>query len=220
VKGPVQVALFIFDGMTALDAVGPYEVLSRLPDVDVRTVSKTLGPKRSDLGSLAIEADALISDLPHPDIVLVSGGSRGVAESVRDPAILDWLRIAHETTTWTASVCTGALILGAAGILDGREATTHWRALDLLTNFDAIPRGGRFVRDGRVVTSGGVTAGIDMAFFLAEEIAGAPLADAIRLSMEYRLEETFGNADPREAPESVRRRVVDELKSAPRKGGD
>lgn len=210
----MEVAILIFDGMTILDAVGPYEVLSRLPDVGVTMVATERGSKRSDLDSLAIETDALLSETPRPDVVIVAGGTRGVAAAVKDAAILDWVRSAHETSMFTTSVCTGALILGAAGLLEGREATTHWRALDLLGGFGAIRRGGRVVRDGRIVTSGGVTAGIDMAFFLAEEIAGARLADAVRLSMEYQLEERFGDADPERAPESVQRCVAEELKQS------
>ena len=214
----MDIAILVFDGMTVLDAVGPYEVLSRLPDVDVAMVATERGPKRSDLDSLAIEADALLSEIRRPDVVIVAGGTRGVASAIQDEAILEWVRSVHETSTFTASVCTGALILGAAGLLEGREATTHWRALDLLEGFGAVRRGGRVVRDGRVVTSGGVTAGIDMAFFLAEEIAGVELADAVRLSMEHRLEERFGNEDPELAPESVRRAAAEQLKQS-RSGG-
>lgn len=216
----MEVAILVFDGMTVLDAVGPYEVLSRLPEVDVTMVGTVCGPKRSDLGSLAIEADALLTDTPRPEVVVVAGGTRGVAAAIKDPAILEWLRSVHETSIFTASVCTGALILGAAGLLEGRRATTHWRALDLLEGFGAIRHGGPIVRDGRIVTSGGVCAGIDMALFLAEEIAGPQLADAVRLSMEYRLEERFGNADPERAPESVRRCAAEDLKKPHREGED
>ena len=210
----MNVAILIFDGMTALDAVGPYEVLSRLPDVDVRMVASSLGPKRSDLGSLAIEADATLADVPSADVLVIAGGSSGVAKTIEDTAVLDWIRAVHSTSIWTTSVCTGALILGAAGLLKGREATTHWRALDLLERFGAIRKGGRVVRDGRILTSGGVTAGIDMAFTVAEEIAGASMTSAVRLSMEYQLEDHFGDPDPERAPESMRRRVAEELKSA------
>lgn len=211
----MQVAILIFDGMTALDAVGPYEVLSRLPDVDVTLVATQRGPKRSDLGTLAVEADARLDEVERPDVVVVAGGSRGVADVIRDPSILDWLRRVHPTTRWTASVCTGAMILGAAGLLQGRAATTHWRALDLLEGFGALRRGGRVVRDGRILTSGGVSAGIDMALVLAEEIAGREIADAVCLSMEYRLEERFGDPDPERAPEAARRLARTGLASAP-----
>jgi len=210
----MEVAILIFDGMTALDAVGPYEVLSRLPTVDVKMVATSLGVKRSDLGSLAISADVLISDVPRPDVVVIAGGTGGIAAGIKDEAILEWVRSVHETSIWTTSVCTGALILGAAGLLEGREATTHWRAIEFLERFGAIRGHGRVVRDGRIVTSGGVTAGIDMAFFLAEELAGVEMANAVRLSMEYQLENVFGDADPERAPEEIRQLALQNLKTA------
>ena len=136
----MQIAILIFDGLTALDAIGPYEVLSRLPGAELRFVAKEAGPKRTDTGALGLQADLALADLPDPDVVLVPGGE-GNRPLMDDPEVLEWLRAAHERSTWTTSVCTGALVLGAAGILDGKRATTHWAFLDRLSEFGA--RAGR-----------------------------------------------------------------------------
>ena len=123
----MDIAILLFDRLTALDAVGPYEVLSRLPGANLTFVATEAGPKRTDTKALALVADATLDDVPHPDILLVPGGP-GQAEAEKDEAVLDWLRTAHETTTWTTSVCTGSLVLGAAGLLQGKRATTYWLA--------------------------------------------------------------------------------------------
>src|SRR5919106_2238917 len=148
----MRIALLIFDKLTALDAVGPYEVLSRLPGAELSFVAKEAGPKRTDTGALSLVADLAISELPKPDIVLVPGGE-GNRPLMKDDEVLDWLRTAHETTTWTTSVCTGALVLGAAGILDGLRATTHWAFRDRLRELGAEPVAERFVQEGKVITA-------------------------------------------------------------------
>ena len=127
----MQIAILIFDGLTALDAIGPYEVLSRLPGAELRFVAKQAGLKRTDTGALGVNADLALSDLADPEVVLVPGGA-GNRPLMQDPEVLDWLRAAHRSSTWTTSVCTGALVLGAAGILDGKRATTHWAFLEHL----------------------------------------------------------------------------------------
>jgi transcriptional regulator GlxA family with amidase domain len=199
---PMDIAILLFDRLTALDAVGPYEVLSRLPDANLTFVATTAGPKRTDTGSLALIADATLADVPRPDILLVPGGP-GQVEAEKDEAVLDWLRTAHETTTWTTSVCTGSLVLGAAGLLDGKRATTYWLALEQLARYGAIPTDERVVIDGKVVTAAGVSSGIDMALTLAGEIGGADLARLLQLGIEYDPQPPYDSGSEAKAPPHI-----------------
>ena len=180
----MKIAIPIFDRVTALDAVGPYEVLSRLPGAEVAFVSFEPGLQRTDTRMLALNADYALDDMPEPDIVLVPGGF-GTRALMHDERMLSWLRHAHETTTWTTSVCTGALLLAAAGLLDGLDATTYWSVRDMLAEFGARPVAERFVEQGKIITAAGVSAGIDMALHLSARIAGPEVAQAIQLGIEY-----------------------------------
>jgi transcriptional regulator GlxA family with amidase domain len=198
----MRIAILIFDGLTALDAIGPYEVLSRLPGAELRFVAKEPGQKRTDTGALGVQADFAFPDLPAPDVVLVPGGE-GNRPLMRDSEVLDWLRVAHESSTWTTSVCTGALVLGAAGILDGKRATTHWAFLDRLSELGAEPVTERVVEDGKVITAAGVSAGIDMALTLAARIAGNEVAQAIQLGIEYDPQPPFDAGSPSKASPEV-----------------
>ena len=180
----MKIAIPIFDGLTALDAIGPYEVLSRLPGAQVSFVAITPGVKRTENGMLGVTADLALSDLPDPDVIVVPGGL-GTRQLTGDEAMLAWLRGAHAGAQWTTSVCTGALLLGAAGLLVGLEATTHWLELQTLRQYGALSVSRRVVRAGTVVTAAGVSAGIDMALSLAAWIAGEPTARAIQLGIEY-----------------------------------
>jgi transcriptional regulator GlxA family with amidase domain len=195
----MKIAILIFDKLTALDAVGPYEVLSRLPNAELRFVAKEPGPKRTDTGALSLNADVAISELPDPDVVLVPGGE-GNRPLMRDGEVLDWLRAAHEANTWTTSVCTGALVLGAAGILEGKRATTHWAYRERLREFGAEPVVARYVEDGKVVTAAGVSAGIDMALHLAARDVGEEFAKAVQLAIEYDPAPPFDTGSPEKAP--------------------
>jgi transcriptional regulator GlxA family with amidase domain len=195
----VKVAILIFDKLTALDAVGPYEVLSRLPNAELSFVAKEPGPKRTDTGALSLNADLAISELTDPDLVLVPGGE-GNRPLMRDDEVLEWLRRAHEGSTWTTSVCTGALVLGAAGILEGKRATTHWAYRERLREFGAEPVVERFVEDGKVVTAAGVSAGIDMALHLAARDVGDDFAKAVQLGIEYDPAPPFDTGSPEKAP--------------------
>lgn len=194
-----DIAILLYDRFTALDAVGPYEVLSRLPGYTVTFVATEPGPVRTDTGRLAITADASLADIPQPDIVVVPGGP-GQTEADDDERILSWLRGAHEASTWTTSVCTGSLILAAAGILDGVRATSHWLALDQLPQFGAGPTAERVVVEGKIVTAAGVSAGIDMALTLAAKIMGDEFAQAIQLGIEYDPQPPFDAGSPAKAP--------------------
>jgi transcriptional regulator GlxA family with amidase domain len=198
----MDIAILLFDRLTALDAVGPYEVLSRLPGANLTFVATEAGPKRTDTKALALVADATLADLPHPDILLVPGGP-GQVEAEKDEAVLEWLRTAHETTTWTTSVCTGSLVLGAAGLLEGKRATTYWLALEELARHGATPTSERVVIDGKIVTAAGVSSGIDMALTLAGEIGGPDLAQLLQLGIEYDPQPPYDAGSEAKAPDHI-----------------
>jgi len=201
---PVDIAIPLYDRFTALDAVGPYEVLSRLPGARVTFLAHEPGPVTTDNGMLTLTAESALEDLPRPGLVLVPGGP-GARDLLDDEPMLAWIREAHEHSDWTTSVCTGSLLLGAAGVLDGLEATSHWLELETLEGFGARPTGRRVVEQGKVVTSAGVSSGIDMALVLAARIAGEDFAKAVQLMIEYDPEPPFdsGSTD-KAAPELVR----------------
>jgi putative intracellular protease/amidase len=198
----MEIAILIYDRFAALDAVGPYEVLSRLPGARVTFVAEHAGSKRTDTGQLALLADATLDRLAHPEIVLVPGGP-GQTALMQDGPVHEWLRAADATSTWTASVCTGSLILAAAGVLAGKRATSNWQALQELGTLGVEVTPERVVFDGKHVTSAGVTAGIDMAFSLAAEIAGVEVAQAIQLGLEYDPQPPFDAGSPAKAPAAI-----------------
>ena len=197
----MKVAIVLFDGITALDAVGPYEVLSRLPGTSVAFVATEPGTKRTDRG-LGLVADVALSELPDPEVLLVPGGP-GQVTAMDDGVLREWLRQADTTSTWTTAVCTGSLLLAGAGLLDGRRATTHWLALDVLARLGAVTVEERVVFDGKVVTSAGVSAGIDMALALAGRLHGDAVAQAVQLSIEYDPEPPYDAGSTRTAPAEV-----------------
>lgn len=180
----MQIAILLYDRFTLLDAVGPYEVLARLPEVRVQFVAARPGLVRVDTGLTALLAEAALDEAPRPDVVIVPGGP-GTPAAIQEPAHVAWIRSAHATTRWTTSVCTGAFLLGAAGLLQGAPATTHWASRSFLAQVGATYVPERVVRPGRVITAAGVSAGIDMALALAAEIAGAEWAQAAQLALEY-----------------------------------
>jgi putative intracellular protease/amidase len=199
----MKIAIPIFDRVTALDAVGPYEVLSRLPGAELKFVGFEPGPVKTDNGMLALHAEVALEDFAEPDILVIPGGY-GTRRLMKDERMLDWVRHVHEGTEWTTSVCTGSLVLGAAGLLDGLEATTHWTSMDVLAGLGAIPTARRVVEQGKIVTAAGVSAGIDMALFLAGRIAGDTVAQAIQLGIEYDPQPPYDSGSPEKAgPELV-----------------
>jgi putative intracellular protease/amidase len=199
----MRTAILIFDGLTALDAVGPYEVLSRVPGAEVSFIAKQSGPKRTDTGALGLSADRALAELTDPDVLLVPGGE-GNRALLADEEVLDWLRAADRTSAWTTSVCTGSLVLGAAGLLEGRRATSHWAYRDSLVRYGSEPVAARVVEDGKLITAAGVSAGIDMALTLAARIAGDEVAQAIQLGIEYDPAPPFDAGSPaKAAPELV-----------------
>jgi putative intracellular protease/amidase len=198
----MQIAIPLYERFTALDAIGPYEVLSRLPGAKVTFVAKKAGPVRTDNGMLALHADAALADLPHPDIVVVPGGF-GTRAMLADEEFLGWLRGAHETSTWTASVCTGSLLLAAAGLIKGLDATTHWAVRDVLEALGSSYVEERVVQHGKIVMAAGVSAGIDMALTLAAQIGGEDVAQTIQLYIEYDPQPPFDSGSPGKASEAV-----------------
>jgi putative intracellular protease/amidase len=198
----MQIAIPLYDRFTALDAVGPYDVLGRLPGADLAFVAVEPGPVRTEQRTLALTADKALSEVPRPDIVMVPGGF-GTRDLLDDEAILGWLREAHEHSKWTTSVCTGSLLLAAAGILDGVEAATHWLARDELAALGAIPVPERVVQRGKIVTAAGVSSGIDMALHLVALEAGEMAAQAIQLGIEYDPQPPFDAGSPEKAPAEV-----------------
>jgi hypothetical protein len=180
----VLIAIPLVDGFTALDAVGPYEVLSRLPEARVVFVAAEAGPVRAETRMLSLVAEQSLEDIPDPDIICVPGGL-GTRRHLSDSVLLNWLRAADENSTWTTSVCTGALLLGAAGLHEGKRVTTHWIELPRMNEFAAIATDERVVFDGKFVTSAGVSSGIDMALALGARIAGEDWAKTVQLMIEY-----------------------------------
>lgn len=202
----MEIAIPVYDRFTALDAIGPYEVLSRLPGARVTFVAERPGPVRTDNGMLTLAVERGLGELPSPAIVVVPGGPGEVAARAGGE-MLEWLRAAAGGCDWVASVCTGSLILAAAGLLDGVRATSHWLALGELAALGAEPVEERVCFDGRIVTAAGVSAGIDMALALAERIAGREVAQAIQLGIEYDPQPPFDAGSPAKAPAAVRERL-------------
>ncbi|MFE7854878.1 DJ-1/PfpI family protein [Streptomyces sp. NPDC057403] len=198
----MQIAIVLFDGFTALDAVGPYETLGRLPDSETVFVAERTGPVRTDNALLALTADRTLAEVPRPDVVVVPGGP-GQTGQMDNGALLDWIRAADAASTWTTSVCTGSLLLAAAGLLRGRRATSHWLALDELKRFGAEPTGERVVTDGKYVTAAGVSSGIDMGLALVGRIAGDFVAQAVQLGIEYDPRPPYDAGAPQKAPSDV-----------------
>jgi putative intracellular protease/amidase len=198
----MDIAIPLFDRFTALDAIGPYEVLSRLPGHRVTFVAEDPGIRMTDNGMLGLVAEKALTEIPNPEIVVVPGGI-GTRAMMHDEALIAWVRGAHATSRFTCSVCTGSLVLGAAGILEGLEATTHWAAMELLGSTGAIPTSRRVVEQGKVITAAGVSAGIDMALTLAARVAGDAVAQAIQLGIEYDPQPPFDSGSPAKAPQEA-----------------
>ncbi|MFY4720802.1 DJ-1/PfpI family protein [Streptomyces sp. LaBMicrA B280] len=207
----MQIAVVVYDRFTALDVVGPYEILSRLPDAKLTFVAERAGAVRTETGFLALTADRALHELPDPDIVVVSGGP-GTLAQLENPVLLDWLRAADTTSTWTTSVCSGSLLLAAAGLLKGRRATSHWTVLPMLEQYGARPTGERVVTEGKYVTAAGVSSGIDMALTLVGRIAGDEHAQAVQLLTEYDPQPPYDAGSPEKAPAHL----VEELRSGGR----
>ena len=197
------IAIGLYQGFTALDAIGPYEVLTYLPRAEVVICGEHTGLLDDHNDLVHLRVDATFADAPRPDVLLVPGGPIAEQYAADGHPIVDWIRQAHPHTAWTTSVCTGSLLLGAAGLLNGLPATTHWSAYDALASYGAQPTERRVVTCDRIMTGAGVSAGIDLALTLAAKIAGPEVAQTIQLAIEYDPQPPFDAGAPSKAPKAV-----------------
>lgn len=204
----MQIAIVLYPGFTALDIVGPYEVLRVIPDAEIRFVWSETGPVMSDSGVLMMGATHSFEETPRPDMILVGGSGSTTAITARNEELLAWLRGAHEAAAWTVSVCTGSIILGSAGLLEGRPATTHWMAMPLLEGLGALPVADeRVVRSGKIVTGAGVSAGIDVALWVVGQVSGDETARAAQLMIEYDPQPPYDSGSVQKADAATKRAV-------------
>jgi transcriptional regulator GlxA family with amidase domain len=198
----MQIAYLLYDRFTALDIIGPHDVFNSVPGNESIFVAERTGPTRNESDTLSLVADATLDEVPSPDIVVVPGGFGNRVLLEHEP-LHDWIRTVHETSTWTTSVCTGALLLAAAGLLDGVPATTHWVARDLLAELGADVVPDRVVQQGKIVTAAGVSSGIDMALGLVQQTNGDDVAKAVQLGIEYDPEPPLDAGSPEKAPQPI-----------------
>jgi transcriptional regulator GlxA family with amidase domain len=211
---PMQIAIGLYDGFAALDAVGPYAVFANLPGATVVFCAASAGRVTDEDGELRLDVERSFDDVLTPDVLLVPGGTITRRLAQEGGPIVEWIRAAHPTTVYTTSVCTGALLLGAAGLLTGRRATTHWLAYHHLRRHGAEATEERVVTDGKVVTAAGVSAGIDLALTLAARLQGPEVAQAIQLGIEYDPQPPFDAGSPSKAPAEVRAAVTEVMAAA------
>jgi transcriptional regulator GlxA family with amidase domain len=207
----MQIAFLIYEGLTALDIIGPYEVFNQISGMDVRFVAKQSGSIRVDSGAFSIGVDHKLTDVPRPDVFVVPGGGAGTFAAAKDPEILNWVREAHVGSRYSTSVCTGSLILGAAGLLKESNATTHWAAKALLEQTGATYTEKRVVVAGKIITAAGVSAGIDMALYVMGKLVGPELAKLAQLSIEYDPEPPFDAGSPAKAGDAIVQRALEEF---------
>jgi transcriptional regulator GlxA family with amidase domain len=197
----LKIAILLFDNFTALDVVGPYEVLSKIPNSKIYMIALNPGLYK-DIKGLQISADYSLQDIENPDILVIPGGF-GIDSILNNQDIINWIQNAHRTSKWTVSVCSGALLLGSAGLLKDCKATTHWNRKNQLVKYGAILQNDRYVKDGKIVTSAGVSAGIDMSLFLLSLIVNVNFAKAVQLGMEYDPKPPFDSGSPEKAPKEI-----------------
>ena len=198
----MQIAYLLYERFTALDITGPHDVFNSVPGNEAVFVAERAGPVRNESDTLSLVADASLEEVTSPDLVVVPGGFGNRVLLEHEP-LHEWIRAVHESTTWTTSVCTGSLLLAAAGLLDGAPATTHWLARDLLAELGAKPVPERVVQHGKIVTAAGVSSGIDMALRLVQQINGDEVAQAVQLGIEYDPEPPLDSGSPEKAPQPI-----------------
>lgn len=195
----MDIVIYIYNGLTALDAIGPYEILSRLPNANVKFVAKEKGVIVSDTHFLKLVAEYDITEIDKADILLIPGSVVGFIREAKETNLLSWIKKIDKTTTWTTSVCSGSIILAAAGLLKDKKATSHWGVIQLLKNYGSIPTKERYVKEGKMITAQGVSAGIDMSLYLASQIVGEEQAKAYQLFIEYDPKPPFNSGNMDEA---------------------
>lgn len=198
----MHITVLLYDGFTATDCIGPHEVLASMPDATVEFVAREAGIVYNDTRSLGAVAARGIDEITATDVLLIPGGP-GDRKVREDQKTLEWIRQIDKTTQWTTSVCTGSLILGAAGLLKGKRATSYWARRDMLAEFGATPVQQRWVEDGKIITGAGVSAGIDMALYLVSKLGGQRLAEAVQLGIEYDPQPPFNMGSDANAPENL-----------------
>jgi transcriptional regulator GlxA family with amidase domain len=205
-----RIAIPVFDRMTALDAIGPYEVLQRIPNFDITFVGHAVGEVRTENAMLGLRADATFEELAEPDVIVFPGGV-GTRPLEHDEGVLDWVRHAHAGTRFTTSVCTGSIVLGAAGLLDGLTATTHWSCYRELAAYGAEPSANRVIEhlDRRIITAAGVSSGIDMALRLVELLVDRTAGQAAQLMIEYDPQPPFDSGAVHKSDDTVMTRVIE-----------
>jgi transcriptional regulator GlxA family with amidase domain len=209
----MKIAILVYPGMTALDAIGPYEVLNSINGVELQFVWKEAGPVMTDSGVLVLGASHAFAEATAPDVILIPGSSNNTVTMMADTAVLDWIRQAHTHTQFTTSVCSGALILAAAGVLKGHPATTHWAGMSFLPNFGAEPRPHeRIVQSGKIITSAGVSAGIDMALCLVSQLQGERQAKIAQLLIEYDPQPPFNCGHMSKAEPDIQKQAAKEMR--------
>ena len=205
----MKIAMLVYPGMTPLDLLGPLQTWSQMPDTEIQIVWKNTDPVMTDAGMDVVPTHSFADAFENPDIIFAPGGRKPTIDLTQDADTMAFLKSRGENAKWVTSVCTGALLLGAAGLLDGYKATTHWAAIPFLEGFGAIPTEGRYVIDRNRATGGGVTAGIDFGLAMVAEIAGKETAQMIQLAMEYSPQPPFKSGTPSEAPPEILQKVLD-----------
>ena len=206
----IRIAVPVFDRMPALDAIGPYEVLQRIPTIDITFVGHAVGEVRTENAMLGLRADATFEELPRPDVIVFPGGV-GTRPLEHDERVLAWVRGAHAGTLFTTSVCTGSIVLGAAGLLDGLTATTHWSCYRELAAHGAEPSATRVIEhlDRRIITAAGVSSGIDMELRLVELLVDRTAGQAAQLMIEYDPQPPFDSGAVHKSDDTVMTRVIE-----------
>ncbi|UCZ55075.1 DJ-1/PfpI family protein [Bacillus shivajii] len=214
----MKVIIYVYDGMTMLDAIGPYEVLRNISDTEILFVAEEKGEIKADSGFIDINAKYSINDINYADILVIPGSPVGFMKEMKKENVLNWITELDKRTKWTTSVCTGSIILASTGLLSGLKATSHWKPINLLSDFGAIPTRERVVEQGKYITAAGVSAGIDMALYLSNKIVGDLEAKAIQLTIEYDPQPMFNSGNYSSADKEVLKVADKKLNRDAKKG--
>lgn len=214
----MKIIIYVYNGITMLDAIGPYEVLRNMTGAEIYFVAERIGEIKADSGFIDINVKHSITDMKEADILVIPGSTIGFIEEIKKENVLKWIQEIDKTTKWTTSVCSGSMLLASAGLLEGLKATSHWKPINLLSNFGAIPTRERIVEQGKYITAAGVSAGIDMALFLANKIVGEDEAKAIQLAIEYDPQPIFDSGNYSNAEEKIVKIAEKKLSKDAKKG--